>query len=69
MEKCHFVWRPVNYNIDGYLRIDKRQLKSKGLPLIYNHFEVLKGLVTKTGLIKTLKHYYYLNKHARVANY
>jgi len=30
---------------------------------------VLKGLVTKTGLIKTLKHYYYLNDHARIANY
>jgi hypothetical protein len=69
IEKCHFVWRPVNYNIDGYKRINKRVVRSNIAPLIFNHFEILKGLTTKTGLIKSLKHYYSQNDQARLANY
>jgi hypothetical protein len=69
VEKCHFVWRPVNYNPQGYQRIDKRLVKSSGPTLLYNHFEVLKGLTTKTGLIKSLKHYYCQNDQARSAGY
>jgi len=61
IEKCHFVWRPVNYGIDGYKRIDKRVVRNSGMPLLYNHFEVIKGLTTKTGLIKSMKHYYCQN--------
>ena len=63
VEKCHFVWKPFNYNADGYKRIDKR-VTVKHAPFIYNHFEVLKGLVTKSGLIRSLKQYYYNNDSA-----
>ena len=28
------------------------------LPLVYNHFEVIKGISTKNGLVKSLKKYY-----------
>ena len=63
IEKCHFLWRPVNYNIDGYKRMDRR-FQTKGQVLIYNHFEVLKGLTTKTGLIRSLKQYYYSSDSA-----
>lgn len=37
--------------------MDKRSHKDPN-PLIFNHFEVLKGLCTKTGLIRSLKMYY-----------
>ncbi len=57
IEKCHFVWRPFNYSSEYYKRIDKR-MAIKQIPFIYNHFEVLKGLVTKSGLIRSLKSYY-----------
>lgn len=63
------MWRPVNYGIEGYKRIDKRVVRNTGTPLIYNHFEVLKGLTTKTGLIKSMKHYYCQNDQARQASY
>ena len=36
----------------------------KSSPFIYNHFEVLKGLVTKSGLIRSLKQYYFNNESA-----
>ena len=57
------MWKPFNYNADGYKRIDKR-VTVKHSPFIYNHFEVLKGLVTKSGLIRSLKQYYYNNDSA-----
>lgn len=28
------------------------------LPLVFNHFEVIKGISTKNGLVKSLKRYY-----------
>jgi hypothetical protein len=64
IEKCHFVWRPFNFNPENYKRIDKRVI-NKTSPFIYNHLEVLKGLTTKSGLVRSLKHYYYNNDAAR----
>ena len=64
IEKCHFLWRPFNYPLDGYKRIDKRIVRNPNI-FIYNHFEVLKGLTTKSGLIRSLKQYYYNNELAR----
>lgn len=31
---------------------------------IYNHLEVLKGLVTKSGIVRSLKQFYYNNESA-----
>jgi len=39
------------------------------VPFIFNHFENLKGLVTKTGLIRSLKTYYKDNQSAFAAKY
>jgi len=50
------------------MRIDKRPTLTRDL-LIYNHFEVLKGLVTKTGLVRTMRHFYLNNDQAKQANY
>lgn len=41
----------------------------KSEPLIFNHFECLRGICTKSGLIRSLKHYYEHNKEAKAANY
>lgn len=37
--------------------------------MIFNHFEVLRGICTKSGLIKSLKNYYEYNKEAKAAGY
>lgn len=60
IERAHFLWRPFNYSGEFYKRIDKRGA-SKQSPFVYNHFEVLKGLVTKSGLIRSLKQFYFNN--------
>jgi hypothetical protein len=36
---------------------------------VYNHFENISVLSTKTGLLRTLRDYYTLNKEAKEANY
>lgn len=41
----------------GYDKVDKR-LQASAKPFIFNHFEVIRGICTKTNLIKTLRSYY-----------
>ncbi len=52
----------------GYDKIDKR-LQKDSRPFIFNHFEIIRGLVTKTGLIRSLKTYYKSNNSAKIAGY
>jgi hypothetical protein len=40
-----------------------------GQPFVYNHFECLKGLTSKSGLVRSLKQFYYNNDQARSAGY
>lgn len=54
IEKCNFLWRPFNYPAEVFKRIEKRIVRNQEI-FIYNHFEILKGLVTKSGLIRSLK--------------
>ena len=63
IEKCNLVWKPFNYNGDGQKKIEKRCALGKNNkgPFIFNHFEVLKGLVNKSGLVRSLKTYYMNN--------
>jgi hypothetical protein len=68
VEQCQYLWRPVNFGFSGYDRIDKR-LQRDHRPFIYNHFEILRGLCTKTGLIRSLKAYYKSNQDALQAGY
>jgi len=42
---------------DGYNILNKR-LIVKHTPFIFNHFEYINGICTKTNLIKSLKTYY-----------
>jgi len=39
------------------------------MPIIYNHFEHLRGICTKSGLVRSLKHYYETHKEASAASY
>ena len=48
--------------------MDKR-LQRDPRPFIFNHFEILRGLVTKTGLIRSLKAFYKQNDSAVSAGY
>ena len=68
IETAHMMWRPVNYGISGYEKINKRRKNSK-FPLIFNHFESIRCISTKTGLIRTLKKYYGFNQDAIDAKY
>ena len=54
VETAHSIWRPVNFGAPGYQRMDERS----GPPLVYNHFEYLKGIGTKSGIVSVLKSYY-----------
>ena len=63
IEKCNILWRPFNYPSETYKRIDRRLIRNIQ-PFVYNHFEVLKGLTTKSGLIRSLKQYYFNNELA-----
>lgn len=48
--------------------MDKRQNELKRT-FVYNHFENISVLSSKTGLIKTLRDFYSTNKDAKFAHY
>ena len=52
----------------GFELFDKRNQDAKR-PIIYNHYENISVLSTKTGLLKSLRDYYSLNKQAIDSNY
>lgn len=66
IEKAQFIWRPVNFHDQLQKRMDKR-LGEAGL--VVNHFQSLKEIGTKTGLIRSLKQYYYTNILAKAHRY
>ena len=69
VDQCNYLWRPVNFGFSGYDKIDKKLARDPRTPFIYNHFEILRGLCTKTGLIRSLKHFYQTNEEAIKAGY
>ena len=68
IENAHMMWRPCNFGTVGYEKLNKRRKNNK-FPLIFNHFESIRWISTKTGLIRTLKKYYDYNKDAIDAKY
>jgi hypothetical protein len=58
----------VNLGFSGYDKVDKR-LTTNSKPFIFNHFEVIRGICTKTNLIKSLKSYYEGLEAAKQAHY
>ncbi len=68
IETCDFFWRQVNLGFSGYDKVDKR-LVSSTKPFIFNHFEVIRGICTKTNLIKSLRSYYDALEPAKAAHY
>ncbi len=65
---CNFIFRPINFGYSGYEKLNAR-LKLSDDSIIFNHFEVLKGICTKSGLIRSLRCYYENLKEAKAANY
>ena len=49
--------------------MEKRQTDLRMKSLVYNHFENIGVLSTKTGLLKTLRAYYGSNKEALECDY
>jgi len=54
VEKCNFVFRPFNYSKEEYKRIDKRLVRNNN-PFVFNHYEYVRCLTTKSGLVRSLK--------------
>ena len=51
-------------------KIDARLARTSRVnTLVYNHFEVLKSIGSKSGLIRSLTQYYYTNSMAKLHNY
>ena len=58
----NFIWKPTNYNFKMYSIIDKILSQSFNYStavaerqLCVNHLENIRGICTKTGLVRTLK--------------
>lgn len=68
IEMAHFLFRPVNFGPSGYHKLNTRNQFMDEM-LVFNHFEVLRDICTKSGLIRSLEYYYKTNKEARRANY
>ena len=68
IENANFLWQQCNLSFRGYDRLDER-LENSTEPFYFNHFEVTRGICTKTGLIRTLKAFYEDNMAAKKAGY
>lgn len=53
LEQADFFWRCNNIGLSAYDIMDSRVANSSK-PFVFNHFEVIKGICQKTGLIKSL---------------
>lgn len=63
IETAHFMWRPCNYGSLGFEKLTKRK-RNCAYPLVYNHFEYIRWIWTKTGLVRSLAKYYSNNREA-----
>jgi hypothetical protein len=67
----NFIWKPTNFDYKLYSIIDNvhsEVASSSPLPekqLVVNHLENIRGICTKTGLVRTLRHYYKDKSDAR----
>lgn len=68
IEYANFIWRPTNYNRAGYAKINARN-EFNDFPLVFNHFEFINCISTKTGLVETLTKYYESNTEAKSIGY
>lgn len=68
IETANFLWQQIGLSFKGYDRLDER-LETNMAPFYYNHFEVTRGIGTKTCLIKSLKTYYEAHPDAKANRY
>lgn len=67
VEKANFLFRPRNFGPRGYKKVNARNEFLEDI-LIYNHFEVLRDICTKSGLKRSLERYYKNNLDAKKHN-
>jgi len=68
--ECQFIWKPVNLSINEYIKLDgTSKAHPKNFVQVFNHFENIRNICTKTGLVRTLKKYYQSTLEARQAHY
>jgi len=58
IETAHLYWKQLNLSFVNYERFDIRIASDSVTPFIFNHMEINRGICTKTGLVRSLKHYY-----------
>jgi hypothetical protein len=68
IETANLFWKQLNFTFLAYDKFDTRS-SHDGVPLIFNHMEVNRGICTKTGLVRSLKSYYANLPAAVQANY
>lgn len=67
-QQINFIWKPTNFNYKLYSLIDKVHAiatPTMDRQLIVNHLENIRGICTKTGLVRTLKQFYKDRSDAR----
>ena len=69
IDSAHFYWRQTNFNYKSYELLDARLEVDPNKGMFFNHFENTRGIGTKTGLIRSLQHYYLTKEEAVKASY
>ena len=64
----NFLWQQNNFDFRSQETYEER-LENNPAAFFFNHFEQTRGIVTKTGLIKSLTKYYENNPAAKKENY
>jgi len=68
--QCNFIWKPTNLTISEYIKLDGiAKTTPKNFSQVFNHFENIRGICTKTGLVRSLKKYYTGNCESAQVNY
>ena len=63
-----FIWKPTQFTLKQQFKIDNINY-NRAYPLIVNHIESFRTILTKNGLYKSLKNYYSNNTLALLHQY
>ena len=69
IQQADFYWRPINFESKGYTALNARLKAKPDQFFVFNHFEKLNGICTKTNLIHSLRNYYEQHEEAKQQNY
>lgn len=55
---ANLIWKPLNYSSNTYDQFDEMMRYDRQKIVMLNHFENNHLITTKSGLVRSLKHYY-----------